>query len=86
MHPRLLFYALVVFLKKWAYIEKDITIRNKGVNKTKQGQPKGVKPKIRDGKLRSGVNWQEVLKQKGVKQTGVKRDLGSRFLQFPQNQ
>ena len=31
-------------------------------------RPKGVKLKIREGKLRSGINWQEALKQKGIKQ------------------
>jgi hypothetical protein len=29
---------------------------------------KGVKQKIKDGKLRSGVNWHSALLQEGVKQ------------------
>ena len=32
------------------------------------GQPKGIKPKMREHKLGNDVNWQGVLKRKGLKQ------------------
>jgi hypothetical protein len=62
-----LFYALVAFLKKWAYIKKSYSYHKQGVNIIKSSQPKAIKPNMRDGKLRSGVNWKEVLKGKRCK-------------------
>jgi hypothetical protein len=40
------------------------SIRNKVLSVLERSQPKGVKSKMRKGKLRSGVNWQRTLKKK----------------------
>ena len=48
--------------------KNDISIGNKVLSLLERNQPKGVKSKIRKGKLRTGENWQGTLKKKGVKQ------------------
>jgi hypothetical protein len=55
-YTKALFYALVVFLKKWAQI-KNIPITKEEINGNKR-----IKLKMRGHKFRNGINWKGSLK------------------------
>ena len=74
LYTKPLFYAQVVFLKKWARIKNGIPINNGicGVLRNRAQWPKDIKLNMRGHKLCIGINWQGRLKQNGGKEVGHK--------------